>query len=194
MRDWSRVDLLGCTRDDAVGEAFDKCAKLLGLEYPGGPALDRLADGGNESAVSLPSPLADPGSPEFSFSGLKTAASLAFRNGVRPEDLAAAFRRVVVDLLVSKTFSAARRENARTVVVAGGVAANSLLREELRNASLAEGIGLYLPRVELATDNAEMVGRAALRLLRDDPGVSTGLDCNAFARWEGTRLETHVPN
>lgn len=190
MNAWNDIHLLGTTRDDAAGEAFDKTAKLAGLGYPGGAELDRLADTGDPEAVSLPSPMADPSLPEFSFSGLKTAARSALEGGARPCDLAASFRRTVVDLLVGKLMHQCDLMRAESVLAAGGVTANSLLRESLRSECRKRGMPLFLPDREHAVDNALMVGRSAAAVLDEDPDASSSLSCNAFARWRGPRLET----
>jgi len=188
MDSWERITMLGCTRDDAAGESFDKTAKLLGLGYPGGAALDALAERGDPSAVHLPSPLHDPSLPEFSFSGLKTAARIALEKGADPADLAASFRLRVVDSLVSKFLHQCREIGAASMVAAGGVTANSLLRNRLSRASALLGIPLFLPDVEHSTDNALMVGRAAAAVLDSDPSARSSLQCNAFSRWTGSGL------
>lgn len=188
MDSWESAFLLGSTRDDAAGEAFDKTAKLAGLGFPGGAELDRVARQGDRGKVDLPSPMKDPSVPEFSFSGLKTAAKLAWEKGARLEDLAASFRATVVDLLVSKLMYQCRRIRAGTVLAAGGVSANSLLRKELIQACEKEGCRLLLPDLKHATDNALMVGRAAEAVLRHRPEAASPLSGNAFARWTGTRL------
>jgi N6-L-threonylcarbamoyladenine synthase len=160
---------LGATRDDAAGEAFDKVAKILGLGYPGGPVIDRLAREGDARAV--PMPKLDDGGPDFSFSGVKTAVLYRWRGqdagkGRRPkpapkpprvEDLAAAFQEAVVDALVSKTMRAARERGVGTVALGGGVACNSRLRERMRAACASEGMRLFVPPPRLCTDNAAMV-------------------------------------
>ncbi len=189
MTGWNDCRLLGCTRDDAAGEAFDKTAKLMGLGFPGGKALDLLAERGDPTAVELPSPMGGAKNPEFSFSGLKTAARLAWETGLHsPEDMAASFRARVCGLLVSKTFHQARKLRASSVMAAGGVAANSLLRLRLADEASAAGLRLLLPPLKHATDNAVMVARAARAELDSDPGAISPLSCNAFARWEGDRL------
>lgn len=189
MGSWSEITLLGSTRDDAAGEAFDKTAKLAGLGYPGGAAMDRAAEEGDPEALALPSPMSDPSSPEFSFSGLKTAAKLAWEAGADISDLAASFRKTVVDLLVSKLMFQCGSLNARSVVAAGGVTANSLLRSRLRKECEAGDIRLFLPDREHAMDNALMVGRAAAASIEMDPCSSSPLSCNAFARWTGDLLK-----
>jgi len=177
MAGHGRFALLGCTRDDAAGEAFDKVARLLGLGYPGGPLIERAAAGCDPGAVSLPRAYLEPGSLDFSFSGLKTAAAKLKAQGLASGVIAAAFQRAVVDVLVDKTLAAAGRCGVRTVLLAGGVAANGLLRDEL--AARVEGAGLRFccPPRHLCTDNAAMIGCAAYyRLLRGD---LAGLDLNA---------------
>ena len=163
---------LGATRDDAVGEAFDKIAKLLGLGYPGGPVIDRLAATGDASRVSvkLPSPMAH--SLEFSFSGLKSALARQVATAGRPEgeqaiaDLCAAFQETVTKTLVKKTLRAARACRVDTVVVAGGVAANRELRRRMATACADKGLTLHVPPLVSCTDNAAMIAYAgAVRLL-----------------------------
>ena len=183
--------LLSRTRDDAAGEAYDKVARLLGLGYPGGPVIDRLAKQGNDRAVSLPSTRlthADRNAPElkgdldFSFSGLKTAV-LRYVKGRPPladsavADLCASFQRVVVTTLVDRTFLAARRYQAQSVGVAGGVSANSRLRADLKAYGDAREMPTFVPSLRLSTDNAAMIAAAGLRKLR--AGVVSPLDINA---------------
>ncbi|MEN8181993.1 MAG: tRNA (adenosine(37)-N6)-threonylcarbamoyltransferase complex transferase subunit TsaD [Myxococcota bacterium] len=176
--------LLGETRDDAAGEAFDKVAKLLGLPYPGGPALAALAEAGNPKAVAFPRPLSD-GSYQFSYSGLKTAVALEVeRRGTLDEraraDLAASFQAAATDVLVERCRRAARDEGLSRVAVVGGVAANQRLRRELGRAAEAEGFRVVFPPPAFCTDNAAMIAAAGVRLLRT--GVSHGLDLDAFSR------------
>ena len=189
MPSWSECILLGTTRDDAAGEAFDKTAKLMGLGYPGGRIIDQLAENGNPEAVSLPSPMGSKRLPEFSFSGLKTAVRLAWERGnVSAEDLSASFRRTVCNLLVSKTMYQAGKLEARSVLVAGGVSANSLLRSSFRHQCEKRGISLFLPPIEHTMDNAVMVGRAALSALEADADAHSPTSCNTFPRWHGEKL------
>jgi len=173
---------LGATRDDAAGEAFDKVAKLLGLGYPGGPVVDRLAALGNAEKARdlLPRPMAQRESLEFSFSGIKTAVSRHVLGlGARPEgqdlyDLCAAFQAVVVGTLVEKTIRAARVEGLSRVVIGGGVAANRGLRAKMAEACEKRGLSLYIPPFASCTDNAAMIGYAgAIRLAR---GERDGMD------------------
>ena len=189
MTSWNDCFLLGTTRDDASGEAFDKTAKLMGLGYPGGRIIDELAEKGNPDAVTLPSPLGNKRNPEFSFSGLKTAVRIIWEaNDVSPEDLAASFRRTVCNLLVSKTMYQAGNLNAKSVLIAGGVSANSLLRASFKQECSKRGIALFLPPIKHTMDNAVMVGRAALSALEADPLAHSPSSCNAFPRWHGEML------
>jgi N6-L-threonylcarbamoyladenine synthase len=153
-------EVLGQTLDDAAGEAFDKGARLLGLGYPGGPAIDRLAREGDPEAFAFPR--SAPGELDFSFSGLKTALLYAIRDlgdaaGERAADLAASYQRAIVDALVSRTTTALEREGLERLAIGGGVAANS----ELREAVAALGVRVWVPPVELCTDNAAMIAGAA---------------------------------
>jgi N6-L-threonylcarbamoyladenine synthase len=188
MNSWEDILLLGSTRDDAAGEAFDKTAKIAGLGYPGGSALDLAADSGDPEKIHLPSPMADPSLPEFSFSGLKTAAKLLWEKGVDRNDLAASFRKTVVNILVSKLMFQSERFGVKSVLAAGGVTANSLLRQVLREECSDRNLNLYLPDREHATDNALMVGRAAAAILEQDSDAFSPLSCNAFSRWSGEKL------
>jgi len=163
--------LLGQTIDDAVGEAYDKVARFLGLGYPGGPVLDRLARAGDPDAFVLPRGLSGAGL-DFSFSGLKTAVvrTVERHPDASAEDVAASFQRAVVDVLVEKTERAARDTGARGVCLAGGVAANSLLRARTVASAEALGVPAYLPSPAMCTDNAAMVAAAGWwRLTHDGP-------------------------
>ncbi|MBX3140812.1 MAG: tRNA (adenosine(37)-N6)-threonylcarbamoyltransferase complex transferase subunit TsaD [Trueperaceae bacterium] len=163
VRGWDDVEELGRSRDDAAGEAFDKVARLLGLGYPGGAALARLAASGNDTAVALPFPMQGDKGLEFSFSGLKTAVALLLERdpGLEPADVAASFERVVVGSLVSVTLRALARTGLSRLVVAGGVAANTRLRREFA----AAGVDVSFPPPALATDNGAMIALAgAMRL------------------------------
>ncbi len=190
MNDHGRYEILGRTRDDAAGEAFDKVARALGLGYPGGPAVDRVAHRGRADAVALPLPFPDEHSFDFSFSGLKTAVLRAAGrlSGGMPvpapdapwvADVAAAFQGVLVDVLVSKTLRAAEAHRVRSLILAGGVAANSALRARMADAAGARGLPLYLPAPSLCTDNAGMIATAgAYRLAR---GERSSLRLGAYA-------------
>ncbi|MCK8824133.1 tRNA (adenosine(37)-N6)-threonylcarbamoyltransferase complex transferase subunit TsaD [Fuchsiella alkaliacetigena] len=159
--------LLGRTRDDAVGEAFDKVAQVLDLGFPGGPAIDKLASQGEADAIQLPRPLIDADNYDFSFSGLKTAVLNYINNqqqrGERivKADLVASFQQAVVDILVAKVTKAVRELEVEQVMLAGGVAANSQLRAELEEELSALGVKLYFPPLKLCTDNAAMIASAA---------------------------------
>jgi N6-L-threonylcarbamoyladenine synthase len=186
VRSSDDIEQLGQTRDDAAGEAFDKVAKLLGLGYPGGPQIDRLAAQGNPAHVSLPSPLRRRGNLEFSFSGLKTAvAQHVQRNAVprEPEaiaDLCAAFQRVVVETLVDKCLAACELRAIERLVITGGVAANRGLRARAQARCAARGIALHVPPPRACTDNAAMIAYAgSARLAR---GESDGLAFDVFSR------------
>jgi hypothetical protein len=168
-----RYRLLGDTKDDAAGEAFDKTAKLLGLDYPGGPALARLAEAGRDGAVSLPRPMLASGDLDMSFSGLKTAALLLVRreaargtlDDARRADIAREFQHAVVDVLVAKAVAALDATGAQRLVVAGGVGANRELRARLAVALGKRGGQAFFPDFEFCTDNGAMIALAgALRL------------------------------
>jgi len=165
VRGVGEYSLVGWTRDDAAGEALDKAARLLGLGYPGGPAIERAAAGGNADAADLPRPRISEGF-GFSFAGLKTALVRIVEPaglegcGHSVADLAASFQRAVVDTLVQETFEAADPYGVRQVLVAGGVAANETLRAATAARAKAEGLGFYIPPKSLCTDNAAMVAAA----------------------------------
>ena len=159
-----RYSMLGRTRDDAAGEAFDKVGRAMGLGYPGGPALDRLGRAGNPDAAPLPVPFADGGF-DFSFSGVKTAALRALAAQPEPSerflaDLAASLQRVVAEALVGKLARAARLHRPRAVMLAGGVAANTVLRERLQREAGRLHVPVLIPPPELCTDNAAMIAAA----------------------------------
>ncbi len=161
MDDHGKYRLIGTTVDDAVGEAFDKVARFLGLGYPGGPAIDRLAIVGDPDAVPLPRPMPD--GFDFSFSGLKTATIryVKAHPDAATADVAASFQKAAVDVLVEKARRAARETGAKTLCLGGGVAANSLLRERILDACEEDGLDPFLPSREMCTDNAAMVAAAA---------------------------------
>ncbi len=169
MRELGRYRLLGQTIDDAAGEAFDKVARFLGLGYPGGPAIDRLAAEGDPRAIAFPRGLRRDGF-NFSFSGLKTAVITHVRKhpDAATADVAASFQEAVVEVLVEKTMQAAAHVGARSVCIGGGVAANSALRERVVNAARAEGLAAFVPGRPMCTDNAAMVGATAWYRLRLD--------------------------
>jgi N6-L-threonylcarbamoyladenine synthase len=184
-----KYKVLARTRDDAAGEAFDKVAKLLGLGYPGGPIIERLAREGNPKAVKFSLPRMGDGSADFSFSGLKTAVSKHVRetglqpvvNGGEPsqaiKDLAASFQSVVVRSLVGTTERVAAEYSPRTLIVAGGVACNGALRAAAREAADRLGISAYFPSLHLSTDNAAMI--AAAGTVKLESGERAGFDLNA---------------
>jgi N6-L-threonylcarbamoyladenine synthase len=159
-----KLTLLGNTRDDAAGEAFDKIARLLGLSYPGGPELSKLATKGNDRAYDFPRPMLNSNDLDFSFSGLKTAVFYAIRDKELSEtekaDVAASAQAAIVEILVKKTLLAVAREGAKKVIIVGGVAANTFLRERMRES--LRGLSLVVPPIEYCTDNAAMIGAATL--------------------------------
>ena len=171
VRDYGEYRLLGQTMDDAAGEAFDKAARVLGLPYPGGPTLDKLAEEGNPHAMTLPTPHPE-GRYDYSFSGLKTAfLNAAHKMTQRGEelpraDMAASFRWAVVSSLTEKAVLATKETHAKALAMAGGVSANRLLRRMMQEKCDAAGIPLYMPRLDLCTDNAAMIGSAAYYRLR----------------------------
>ena len=179
---------LGETRDDAAGEAFDKVAKLLGLAYPGGPAISKLAQQGDPRAVDLPRPMSKRAGLDFSYSGLKTAVSVEItrRGGLESldeserADLAASFEAAVAESLVARAVRAMRQESAKRIAVVGGVAANGRLRSEMHRAGAREGFEAIFPPMELCTDNAVMIAAAGTRLL--ERGVRDDLSLEAFSR------------
>ena len=179
MEGHGRYRVLGSTIDDAAGEAFDKVARWLGLGYPGGPAIDAMAMQGDPTAITFPRALRDEGY-DFSFSGLKTSVVNYVRRHpeVRTEDVAASFQEAVVDVLVEKARRAARDHGAKGLCLAGGVAANSQLRERLLDACVADGFRAFLPSRSMCTDNAAMVAAAGwYRLQSDGPSP---LDTGAY--------------
>jgi len=180
--------LLGETRDDAAGEAFDKSAKLLGLPYPGGPELARLAETGRPGAFDFPRPMLDRAGFEFSFSGLKTAVMLAVReagaamNDELRANIARGVQDAIVDTLVGKTARALDETALAHLVVAGGVSANRALRGALQAAATARGAEIYFPRFEFCTDNAAMIAVAGLARLKQG-GAAEHLAIEARAQW-----------
>lgn len=164
-------EILGETIDDAAGEAFDKSAKLMGLPYPGGPVLSKLADGGDPKAFKLPRPLLHSGDLDFSFAGLKTAVlTQAKKLGddleARKADLAASTQAAIVEVLVKKTLAALDQTGMKRVVVAGGVGANKLLREQLNEACAKRKVRVHYPELHLCTDNGAMIAMAAAMRLQ----------------------------
>ncbi|ARU61355.1 tRNA (adenosine(37)-N6)-threonylcarbamoyltransferase complex transferase subunit TsaD [Tumebacillus avium] len=187
---------LGRTRDDAAGEAYDKVARSMGLDYPGGPLIDRLAQEGNPEAYLFPRAWIDEESMDFSFSGLKSAVINTLHNAeqrgeeIVQADIAASFQASVVDVLVEKTVRAVNKTGVRNVVVAGGVAANKGLRARLTERAGQEGFHVHFPTLDLCTDNAAMIAAAAFPLYAE--GKFHDLDLNAIAslsltKWADTK-------
>ena len=169
MRDHGSYRLLGQTIDDAAGEAFDKVARFLGLGYPGGPAVDKAAAGGDPTAIDFPRAMLNDGL-DFSFSGLKTSVMNYVRKfpEVTTADVAASFQAAVVDVLVAKSRRAGQQVGARALALGGGVAANSLLRERFLDACSADGRQCHLPTPSMCTDNAAMIASVGWHRLRSD--------------------------
>jgi len=181
--------LLGCTVDDAAGECFDKVAKLIGLPYPGGPALEKLAEEGNSQAFAFPRPMLHDANDDFSFSGLKTSVRYCLRDhpeiladGQRLRDLCASAQAAIVEVLVTKTVRAARRLNVGCVTASGGVTCNLALRKELAAACQKAGLHLRLAERSLCADNAAMIGVLAERKLLGGQSASP-LDTEMAASW-----------
>lgn len=164
---YNDYELIGRTRDDAAGEAFDKVARSLGLPYPGGPFIDKLAKEGNPQAIAFPRVFLENSSYDFSFSGLKTSVLNYIHNmeqkgeEINIPDVAASFQQAVMDVLVEKTFRLAKSKDSKKIVLAGGVASNSSLRNLMEKRGLEENISIYYPNSILCTDNAAMIGSAA---------------------------------
>ncbi len=185
MTDYGSYEILGKTRDDAAGEAFDKIARALGLGYPGGPLIDEQAQKGDPEAIAFPRAFLEEANYDFSFSGLKSAV-LNYLNSSRMKggiisipDVAASFQQAVVDVLVEKTMACAREHQLLQVVLSGGVAANSLLRGQLENACQKEGKSFHVPELYLCTDNAAMIACAGY--YDYCLGYRSGLELNAAA-------------
>ena len=182
-------ELLGESIDDAAGEAFDKSAKLMGLPYPGGPHLSRLAQHGDPAAFKLPRPLLHSGNLDFSFAGLKTAVlTQAKKLGAelenRKADLAASTQAAIVEVLVKKSLSAMAQTGLRRLVVAGGVGANSLLRSQLNASCEQRGIRVHYPELDLCTDNGAMIALAAgMRLQAGLETLQGGYTFDVKPRW-----------
>jgi N6-L-threonylcarbamoyladenine synthase len=183
-----RYALLGETQDDAAGEAFDKTATLLGLGYPGGPALAKLAERGNAKRFDFPRPMLSSAALDFSFSGLKTAVLTRIRaigslDDETRADLAASFQAAIVDVLEAKCMEALRREDLQRLVVAGGVGANAKLRERLNARASQSGAQVYFPPLALCTDNGAMIAFAAA-LKYGEGGAAPSTQFLIFPRWD----------
>jgi N6-L-threonylcarbamoyladenine synthase len=184
--------LLGETIDDAAGEAFDKVARFLGLGYPGGPVIEKLAREGSPTAVTFPRGLAGQGY-DFSFSGLKTSVVRYMRaNPQAPiADVAASFQEAVVDVLATKTRKAAAQVGARAICIGGGVAANTSLRERINEICAQDGLSAFIPSKSMCTDNAAMIGATACYRLRVDgpTPLGTPVDPNLALPWVGLGVD-----
>jgi N6-L-threonylcarbamoyladenine synthase len=184
-----RYELLGETIDDAAGEAFDKSAKLMGLGYPGGPALARLAESGDPAAFKLPRPLLHSGNLDFSFAGLKTAVMMQAKKlgdelQARKADLAASTEAAIVDVLLKKSMTALKQTGLNRLVVAGGVGANSQLRLQLNAACAKQGVRVHYPELEFCSDNGAMIAMAAaMRLQSGVQSANTAYAFDVKPRW-----------
>jgi N6-L-threonylcarbamoyladenine synthase len=181
----TKYELMGQTRDDAAGEAYDKVAKMLGLGYPGGAVIDNLAKKGKPESIPFPRPLIDQSTFDFSFSGLKTAVRRYIQVHSddylhRIPDIVAGFQEAVVDVLSYKIVHAAKAKGCKHVAIVGGVAANTRLREKIRHDAIRKGLRVHIPSVELCGDNAAMIAAIGYRYLIND--VSSGLKDDVFSR------------
>jgi len=188
VRDSLSYEMIGQTRDDAPGEAFDKVAKLLGLGYPGGPIIAKYANTGNPEAIPFPRAWLDADSLDFSFSGVKTAV-VNYVNGEQQKnidlhipDICASFQEAVADVLVGKTMAAARKSGVPRVVLAGGVGANLRLRDLLRSRGQEEDIEVFLPPKNFCTDNAAMIAIAGYHLFKNSKQGPGRLDMDVYSR------------
>ena len=196
VRDVGHYELLGSTRDDALGEAFDKCAKMMGIAYPGGPNIERMARQGNSSAHTFPTPMVGTDGCDVSFSGLKTAVRYALRDRLasgapiteqEKADVAASFQQTVLSILRERTAKAmAMAGTPMPLVVAGGVAANQAIGAALRELADEKGVALHVPPPALCTDNAAMIAWAGLE--RFHKGLVDGLNVEPRARWSLSEL------
>lgn len=185
VNDYTEFEVLGSTRDDAAGEAFDKVARVMGLDYPGGAKLDELAESGDDNAIEFPLAMLKEDNYDFSFSGLKSAVlnyiniSKMKDTPINKADLCASFRKCVVEILTEKTLRAAKEHNITTITAVGGVACNSLLRRDLKRKCEENGFEFFVPDKEYCSDNAAMVAKCAYyKYLK---GEFSGLDLNASA-------------
>ncbi len=196
VKDYTEMQLIGKTRDDAAGEAFDKAARAMGLPYPGGVHMDKIAESGNEEAFVFPRPSVSGCEYDFSFSGLKTAVLNTLNKEkqkgqeLNTNDLSASFRKAVVDCLEEKIIKAAIDKNINKIVVAGGVSANSLLRRRLQISTKKNNIELFIPELKYCCDNAAMVASQAYYEFLS--GNTAGMDLNAYATLAIDSLETRV--
>ena len=185
VEDYTNMKIIGKTRDDAAGEAFDKAARTMGMSYPGGIELDKVAESGNPLAFKLPRPVVHDAPYDFSFSGLKTAVINLIHNSaqkgveISKPDVCASFRYAVVDCLTTNFLKAAEDYNVNKLVIAGGVSANSLLRKTLQDECAKRGYEFYMPDKSLCGDNAAMVGSQGYYEFLS--GNVAGTDLNAFA-------------
>ena len=176
VKDYMDIKILGTTQDDACGEAFDKVARVLGLEYPGGPQIEKLAKNGKPSIV-LPTPLKDSHTYDFSFSGIKTAVINIVHNmeqkgiEIKREDVACSFQDKVTDIMVNNTIKCAEEYNCKKIVIAGGVSANSMLRDKMQKECDKRNIASFYPPLKLCTDNAVMIASQAYQMIK------AGMDC-----------------
>ena len=186
VEDYTKLKILGRTRDDAAGEAFDKAARAMGIPYPGGVEMDRIAEEGDPNAYKLPHPHVEGAPLDFSFSGLKTAVLNLLNNArqkgeeISVPDLCASYRRAVVSCLTENFFQAAEMTGAKTLAAAGGVSANRLLRRELERLARERGLKVYLPDKPLCGDNAAMI--ASQGYYEYLAGNTAGMDLNACAQ------------
>ena len=193
VRDYNHFTMMGQTRDDAAGEAFDKVARVMGLPYPGGPEIDKLSMEGDENAIDFPRALREKGNYEFSFSGLKSAV-LNYLNEMKMKhvevnqaDVAASFQKAVIEVLVQKSLEALSESKLDTLVLAGGVAANSTLEQKLRKEAKVYGVHFYYPSKMLCTDNAAMI--ACRGYYQSRAGLFSDLRLNAVPGLSLTDVE-----
>jgi len=198
MKDHLEYEIIGSTRDDAVGEAFDKGAKMLGLGYPGGPVIDRLAQDGDPEFHTFPRAMLKDSPYDFSYSGLKTAlltyinqSGMDFINS-HLADVCASYQAAAIDVLVLKAKNAAMQSGIRTVGIAGGVAANTLLRESLKNECAKHEMTLILPELTYCTDNAAMIARAGMQYL--EQGFYSRQNLNAYPSLKLTQPKAVISN
>lgn len=184
VKSYTEFEILGKTRDDAAGEAFDKAAKIMGLPYPGGIEIDKLAKEGNREAIEFPRPFMNSDTLDFSFSGLKTSVLYYLRKHPNPsdkelKDICASYQEAIADTLVEKTLLAARENKVKSVVIAGGVACNSRLRELSKEKLEKEGVSVYIPSPKYCTDNAAMIGSLGGFMYQN--GTTSELDLTPFS-------------